>query len=492
MDVKELTNKELSRELEITITAATLAQQVDTRVAEIQPTAQLKGFRPGKVPASYLKKTYGQQIMAELVQQSVSSESQKAIEERKERPAMQPEIELVGEAEAIINGTADLVFKMAYEIIPEIKLTDFSALTVKRPKVEIGATEVDEAMARLAESRVTYKPRGATAKARDKDSVKIDFLGKIDGEAFDGGAAEGFDLVLGSGQFIPGFEEQLIGTKAKDELDVKVTFPKDYGSENLAGKDAVFSVTVHEVAAPQEAKLDDEFAKTIGFDDLEKLRDAVEGQIRGDYDQMARAHLKKHVLDQLSETHDFALPPKMIEVEFEQIWNQFQQELAQENKQITDLDRSEDELRAEYQSLAARRVRTGLVLAEVGMVNDIQVSNEELNQGLIERLRQFPGQEQQAMEYFQKNPEAMAQIRAPIFEEKTIDFICEKATIEDVEMDIETLMAGPVDEADQRPTKKESAKKKPAKKATAKKAPAKKAATKKKSTKEGESGTKSD
>ena len=480
MNIKEINVEGLAREVQITIAATDLAKQLDDKIESVKGQVQIKGFRPGKVPAAHVRKTFGEQLMGEIIQETVNTSSQKMLTDREERPAMQPEIKLVGEVDAIVAGTADLVYDIKYEIIPPITLTDFSKLKLEKPTVEVDDARVQEALERLASSRKEYVARKKTAKAQNGDRVKIDFLGRIDGEAFEGGAGEGFDLELGSGQFIPGFEEQLVGTKAGDKIDVSVDFPADYGSADLAGKAAVFECTVHEVSEPKDAKISEEFASSLGMGSLDKLKEAMREQIGADYSQMSRGHLKKDLLDQLADTHDFDLPPSMVELEFEQIWGQFQQELTSQEKTIEDLDESEDDLRAEYRGIAVRRVRTGLVLAEVGNNNAIEVSQEELNQGLMQRVQQFPGQEQQVFEYFQKNPEAMGQIRAPLFEEKVVDFICEMATVSDKKVSLEELMVEPgADSQDKPKAKKPAAKKAPAKKAPAKKAEAKKPAAKK-------------
>ena len=473
MNIKEVSAEGLSRELQITVPAADLVAKLDARIDEIKGTVQLKGFRPGKVPAAHIRKTYGDQLMGEVIQETVSETSQKMLTEREERPAMQPEIKLVGEVDPVIQGEGDLVYDIVFDIIPPIDLINFSTVKLTRPVVEVDDEKVDEALERLASSRKDFEPRGKTAKAREGDRVKIDFVGRIDGEAFEGGTAEGFELELGSGQFIPGFEDQLVGTKAGDTKDVEVSFPEEYGNAELAGKPSVFEVTVHEVSAPKEAEINEEFATSLGMESLEKLRDAIRDQIGNDYGQMSRGHLKKDLLDQLSDGHSFELPPSMVTLEFDQIWQQFQNELEQQGQKMEDLDESEDDLRAEYKGIAERRVRTGLVLAEVGSKNEIEVTQEELNQGLIQRVQQFPGQEQQVFEYFQKNPEAMAQIRAPLFEEKVVDFICEMADVTDTPVSVEALMAEPGAAVEEKPAKK------PAKKAAAKKTETKKAAPKK-------------
>lgn len=485
MNIKEVSAEGLAREVQITIAAADLVAKLDAKIDEIKGQVQLKGFRPGKVPAAHIRKTYGQSLMGEIVQETVNESSQKMLTDRDERPALQPEIKLAGEVDEVLEGKADLVYDMSYEVIPAITLTDFAKLKLEKPVVDVDDTQVEEALGRLAEGRKDFEPRGKTAKAKEGDRVKIDFIGRIDGEAFDGGAGEGFDLELGSGQFIPGFEEQLIGTKAGDKKDVEVSFPEEYGASELAGKAAVFECTVHEVSAPKAAEINEEFATSLGMESLDKLKEAIREQISNDYNQMSRGHMKKDLLDQLSDQHDFELPPGMVEMEFNQIWQQFEQELLNDQKKIEDLDESEDELRADYRSIAERRVRTGLVLAEVGNNEKIEVTQDELNQGLMQRVQQFPGQEQQVFEYFQQNPEAMAQIRAPIFEEKVVDFIVELASVTEKKVTLEELMVEPGAEEEAKPKKAAAKKKAPAKKAAAKKAddgekkPAKKAAAKK-------------
>ena len=481
MNIKEVSAEGLAREVQITVAAADLAGKLETKIDSIKDQVQLKGFRPGKVPIAHIRKTYGEQLMGEIIQETVNESSQQMLTDRDERPAMQPEIKLVGEADDIIGGKADLVYDVTYEVIPPIELTDFAKLKLEKPVVDVDDARVDEALERLASSRKDFVASVKTAKAQEGDRVKIDFIGRIDGEAFEGGAGEGFDLELGSGQFIPGFEEQLVGCKAGDKKNVEVSFPEEYGASELAGKAAVFECTVHEVSEPKDAEITEEFATSLGMESLEKLKEAMREQIGRDYEQMSRGHMKKDLLDQLSDSHSFDLPPSMVEMEFNQIWHQFEHEIENNEQKIDDLDESEEDLRTEYRSIAERRVRTGLVLAEVGNNNEIQVSQEELNQGLMQRVQQFPGQEQQVFEYFQQNPEAMAQIRAPIFEEKVVDFICELATVSDKSVSLEELMQEPgSEEADKPKAKKAAAKKAPAKKAAAKKPAAKKPAAKKK------------
>ena len=473
MQIEETSAEGLSRELKITVAKDNLASRLDTKLLELKDQVQLKGFRKGKVPVAHLKKVYGSRLMSEILQEVVNDQSQQVLTDRDERPALQPEVNLDGDIENVISGDADFVFNMIYDIIPPITLAKFKDISLDRKVAEISDTEVDESIQRLAQSRKQFEPKAKTAKAASGDSVKIDFLGKIDDEPFEGGAAEGFELELGSNQFIPGFEDQIIGKKAGDSFDIEVSFPEDYGNADLANKAAVFETTVHEVSGPKEIEINDEFATSMGMESLDQLKEMVHEQIGKDYHNFSREQVKRDLLDKLSDAHDFELPTRMVDLEFNQIWHQFESELENQSKKIDELDETEDELRTEYREIAERRVRTGLVLAEIGSTNEIEVTQEEINQGLMERVRQFPGQEQEVFNYFRNNPEAMAQIRAPLFENKVIDFVIEQAEVTDITVSIEELMAPP-EEAEEKP----KAKKKPAKKAPAKKAAAKKADTK--------------
>ena len=381
--------------------------------------------------------------MSEVIQDAVGTSSQKALEEQSLRPALQPQIDLEGEIEQVLDGKADLTYKMSFEIIPSFEMADFSKLSVERPVAEASEADIDEALNRLAENQKNFAPKADDSVAEEGDLLTIDFLGKIDGVAFEGGAAEDAKLEIGSGRFIPGFEEQLKGAKAGDAIAVKVTFPADYGAENLAGKDAVFDVTVKAVEAPAPVALDDEFAKRFGFDELAKLREAMAAQIKGDYSRMSRMHLKRALLDALDEAHSFELPPSMVEQEFTQIWSQFEHELQHQGKTAADLDEPEEGIRADYRKIAERRVRLGLLLAEVGEKNKITVAEQELSGALAERARQFPGQERQVYEFYRKNPQAIAELRAPLFEDKVIDFIAELAKVTDKTVTRDELFADP-------------------------------------------------
>ena len=493
MQVTETLSEGLKREFKVVIEAADLNNRLDAKLDEIKGQVQLKGFRPGKVPKSHLKKTYGKSVMSDVIQETVTETSQKAIEERELKPALQPNIELDGEVEPVIEGTADLAYKLTFEVMPEFDLPDFSVLKLSRPVVEVSDEEVDESIARMAEQQQNFEPKDEKAKAEDGDRLTIDFLGKVDDVAFEGGTAEGASLVLGSGQFIPGFEEQLVGAKAGDDVTVNVTFPDEYGAEHLAGKDAVFDVKVKEVAGAVETKIDDEFATQMGLESLDALKEALKGRIGEDYGRVSRNRVKRSLLDELDGLLDFELPPTMLEQELEQIIQQAQSEKAHsaeddDPEQDHDHDHSDveitDEEKEEYKTIAARRVRLGLLLSEVGTQNEVQVTQDEVNRAIAEQARNFPGQEQQVFQFYTQNQQAQAQIRAPLFEDKVVDYILELAKVTDETVTREALMEDPDAPAEDATEAKEE---KPKKKAAAKKkaAPKKKAAAKKKADKKG-------
>tara|TARA_R110000868_G_scaffold990_2_gene7446 strand:+ start:50156 stop:51505 length:1350 start_codon:yes stop_codon:yes gene_type:complete len=429
MEVTQTKAEGLSRTFAVKVPASELQAKLDERIEEIRPQMKLKGFRPGKVPASHVRKLYGQDLMGELINKLVTETNQKALEDNELRPAGQPDVQIDGDMEAVVKGQADLSYNMNVDVMPEFEPADVSKLAITRPVADVSQEQIDEALGRIAEQNTQYEARAKTAKAKDGDAVVMDFVGKIDGEAFEGGSAEQQTLVIGSGQFIPGFEDQLVGVKAGDEKDVTVTFPEEYGAADLAGKEAVFEVKVHEVRAPKTAELDDEFAKGLGLESLEQLTGLVKDQLKAEHDGASRAKAKRNLLDQLDEAHSFDLPPNMVEQEFNQIWQQLQAEMDAGRTADEDKDKSEDELKEEYRKIAERRVRLGLVLAEIGRVADVRISEQEVNQALIREARQYPGQETQVVEFFRNNPGAMAQLRAPIYEDKVVDHILEVAEI---------------------------------------------------------------
>ncbi len=441
MDVTQTQAEGLSRTFEVRVPASELQARLDARIDEIRPQMRLKGFRPGKVPAAHVKRMYGRSIMGELVEQLIKDAQDKAIEDADIRPASEPHMHMQSEVEEVLDGKADLAYHFHLDVMPEFEPADPATLTIERPVAEVAEAEIDEAIERLASQNATYEARGKTAKARDGDAVVIDYLGKVDGEPFEGGKAEEATLVLGSGRFIPGFEEQLVGVKAGAETEIEVTFPEDYPSTELAGKAAVFEIKVHEVREPKTPEIDDDFAKGLGIDSLEELRGMFRTQIESQYAQASRQKAKRDLLDRLDEAHAFDLPPKMVEQEFEQIWGQLQEEKAEGRIADEDADKSEEDLRAEYRKIAERRVRLGLVLAEIGRLNDIRITEQEVQQAVIAQARNYPGQERQFIEAVQRNPQMMASIRAPIYEEKVVDHIFDAATVNEKTVSKDELFA---------------------------------------------------
>lgn len=463
MQVVETGREGLKRELKITVPKSDMAERLSTRLNEMKGQVRLNGFRQGKVPVTHLRKLYGKQAMAEIVNDLINQQAGKLLNERGEKAAQQPEINMTEdekEAEAILAGEADFEFTMEYEVLPEFTAPDIASLEITRSVAEISDEEVDSQVLEIAESARSYDEK--KGKAADKDRVTMDYVGKIDGEPFDGGTDSDAKLVIGSGRFIPGFEEQLVGMKAGDEGVVKVTFPEDYGSADLAGKNAEFDVTVKAVESPGALEINDELAKQLGVEDAEKLREAVRGQIESQFGSFTRAKVKRQVLDQLDEKAELELPQKMVTQEFDNIWNQVTTELERAGKTFADEDTTEEDARAEYQGLAERRVRLGLVLAKIGEAEEIEVSEEELQRAVYDQVRQYPGQEQQVFDYFRNNPDAVAGLRAPLYEDKVVDIVVTKAKVTDKTVSKDELTAMDDEEAAPKAKKKAPAKKKPA------------------------------
>ncbi len=449
MQITETVSEGLRREYHVVVPQGDLDRKVIARLEEMKPRLHLKGFRPGKAPVSFLKKQYGKSMMGEVVEEVVNEGSKKAIEDNALKPAFAPRVEPVGELEQVVDGKADLEFTIKVDLMPEFDLADVSKLKIERLTAEVTDADIDEALRRLAEQSKTYTARPSGEKAELDDMVTMDFAGSIDGELFPGGKADDFNLVLGSGQFIPGFEEQLIGAIAGEGREVKVKFPDDYPEATLAGKDAVFAVTVKDVKKPDPTAIDDELAKRLGLDSLTTLKDRVRDQVKADFSRASRLHLKRRILDALDKEHSFPVPPAMVEGEFSGIWNAVEAELKREGKTAADEGKSEEELRQEYHDIAERRVRLGLILARLGEQNGLSVAADELQRAIAQRARQFPGQEQQVFEFYTKNAQAQAEIRAPIFEDKVVDFIAELADVTDRKVDRETLFLDP-DEAEEK------------------------------------------
>jgi len=438
MNVTETKSEGLSREFRVSIPKGELAAKLNDKITEMQPKMNLKGFRPGKVPAAHIKKMYGKSIMGDIVNDLVNESSSKALEEKSLRAASRPSIHLDVAADAVVAGEADLDYHMHVEVMPEFEPTDVSSISIERMVAEPTEDEINDSLKRIAENNKSYATK--EGKAEKDDQVVIDFVGSIDGEKFDGGAAEDMPLVIGSGRFIPGFEDQLIGVSAGDEVNVNVTFPEEYQVETLKGKPALFEVKVKEVKGPKETELNDEFAKTLGLEDLEALKGALKNQLSGDLNFATRQQVKRVLLDALDERHAFDLPPLMVKAEFDQIWAQFEQEKTAGRLSEEDKGKSDEDLKAEYQKIADRRVRLGLVLAEIGRRAGVQVTNEGLSQVLRQEASRYPGQERQVIDFYRQNPGALSQLQAPVYEEKVVDYILSKATVTDKSVTREELM----------------------------------------------------
>ncbi len=438
MNVTETKSEGLSREYRVSIPKDELAAKLSAKIKEIQPKVQLKGFRPGKVPPAHIRKMFGKSLMGEIVEAAVQETSTRALEEKALRAASRPSIQLDAPADKVVAGEADLDYRMSLEIMPEFEPADVTGIALERMVAEPTEDEINDALKRIAENNKAYDAKDGPAEK--DDAVLIDFVGSVDGEKFEGGAAEGHTLVIGSGRFIPGFEDQLIGVKAGDAKDINVTFPEDYAVETLKGKAAVFAVKVHEVKAPRTPEIDEEFAKTLGLDTLDALNNAVKTQLSGDLNFATRQQVKRVLLDALDERHSFELPPMMVKAEFDQIWAQFEQERNAGRLSDEDKNKSDEELKTEYHKIAERRVRLGLVLAEIGRRADVQITNEELGAALRQEAGRYPGQEKQVIEFYRNNPGALAQLRAPIYEEKVVDHILAKANITDKKVTREELM----------------------------------------------------
>jgi len=477
MQVTEKSSEGLSRTYEVVIPAADLAAKLDAKIEEMRPQVRLKGFRPGKVPASHIRKVFGKSIMGDVVNETMQESSQKALSNKDVTPATEPHVHMESDMDQVIDGKADLAYHIHLDVMPKFDPIKPGEIKLKRPVAEVADQEIDDSLKRLAETNPTYEDKGAK-KAVEGDRLTVDFVGSIDGEEFEGGKAEDIQIVLGQGGFIPGFEEGLIGAKKGDDKTIDATFPENYQAQHLAGKTAQFAVSVKSVEAQGETKIDDELAKSLGLDSLDALKDAIKSNLEREHQNQSRARVKRRLLDVLDTEHDFELPEKMVDAEFNQIWSQVQQDIEQGNLDDEDKDKSEDELKAEYRTIAERRVRLGLVLAEIGREGGVQVAEEEVARAVNQQASQYPGQERQVVEFYQSNPQALAQIRAPLYEEKVVDYVLELAEVEDETVAAEDLFKD--DDAPGQAAKKPAAKKKaPAKKAPAKKHAAKKPAAKK-------------
>ena len=493
MKISETRAEGLIREYAIVISAAEIDEQVAAKLAELATTVNMPGFRPGKVPMSVVKSRFGPQVQGEAMKNALDEGARQAIENNELRLASQPSVEITS-----YEDGKDLEAALSCEIMPAITMPDLAKLDIERPTLEAGDAEIDEALKNIADSNRPTVEVTAKRAAKAGDVVVIDFIGRIDGEAFEGGAAEGHSLELGSNSFIPGFEDGLVGAKAGETRDVNVSFPEEYQAAHLAGKPAVFEVTVKELREKGEASIDDQLGQNLGFEDLAGLREAVAGQINGQHATALRQALKKNVLDALATGEEFDVPPSLYKSEYENVARAMNPNAPaahdhdHDHDQPADHDHEhpaadegmDDDAKAEAKMVAERRVRLGLLLTEIGRVNNIEVTDEDTRQAVFEEARRYPGQEQMVLEYFQKNEQAMQQLAGPIFEDKTVDFILEMANVTEVQTDVETLYAAPEEGEGEAAAKKKPAKK-AAKKAAAKKAAAKKAAPKKAAAKKG-------
>jgi trigger factor len=440
MQVTETSAAGLKREYRVVVPAIDLEAKVNERLDDLKDRVQLRGFRPGKVPVAHLKRLYGKSAMAEAIEAVVREANSKIVTDHGFKLATEPKVVLPSEqgaVDGVIEGKSDLAYTVEIEIVPPITLADFKTIKLTRLKAEVADAEIDQALQSIAEQNRPFVPK--TEGAANGDRVTISFEGSIDGTRFEGGTGTDVPIVLGAGQFIPGFEEHLAALKPGDSTSFEVKFPDDYRSSALAGKKAAFAVSVKSVDAPGTVTIDDDFAKTLGMESLAKLRDAVKERIAREHAAASRQKLKRALLDQLDERHKFEPPPSLVEQEFNSVWSQVENDLKQHNRTFADEGTTEEKAREEYRGIAERRVRLGLVIAEIGEKNNIKVTEEQLKGALMEQVRQFPGQERQIWEYYQKNPAALAALRAPLFEDKVVDFLVELAEVADKQVSRDEL-----------------------------------------------------
>ena len=476
MQAQETQNEGLKRAYRLTVTVADIEARIDAEVTKLAPQIKMPGFRPGKVPANLVKKMHRDQLMQDALNSSIQDGVQKTITENKLRPATQPQVHL----DQQYAPGKDAVVDFHFEVLPAIPAVAIDDLNLERLQVEAEGAEIDTALERLVGGQKRFEAAAKTYKATTGDVVVIDFEGKVDGVPFDGGKGEAMSVELGSGQLIPGFEDQMVGLKANDAKVVNVTFPEDYGSKDLAGKAATFDIVVGEVRKPADAKLDDEMAKSFGLESLDKLKEVMKVQVEQELNGLTRTYMKRQLLDQLAAAHDFEVPPAMVEAEFEQIWSQLEQEVEREEDPVAARAEMEAE-REDYRDIAVRRVRLGLLLSEIGQGNGVEVSGQEMNMLVQQAAQQYrPDDRQRFVQYLQENPMAAAQLRAPLFEDKVVDFLFARAKVSDKTVTRAVLEAAIEAEPEAKPAKKAPAKKAAAKKEEAADAkPAKKAAPKK-------------
>ena len=442
MQVTETLAEGLKHEFKVSVPASDLDAKAGAKLVDLKDKVKLNGFRPGKVPVSHLKKVYGRSVMAETIDQTIRDTNTQIFTDRGFRLATEPKITMpteTKEVEELLAGKTDLTYTVAIEVVPTIQLADFKTFSVEKPVVEVTDAEVDEAIKRIADQNRPYAAKAEGAKAETGDRVTISFKGSINGELFDGGTGEGIPVVIGAGQFIPGFEEQLIGMAVGETRTLKVSFPKNYASEKLAGQPAEFETTATLIEAPGETTIDDEFAKTLGLESLDKLKEAARERLVAEFAGATRQRVKRALLDRLDDSHKFEAPPSLIEEEFNLMWNSIKAEMESSGKTFADEDTTEEAAKEEYHKIADRRVRLGLVLSEIGEKNKITVTDDEVSRAVIERARSMPGREKEVWDYYRSNANALAQLRAPIYEDKVVDFILELANVTEKKVSREDL-----------------------------------------------------
>ena len=442
MQVTETLSEGLKREFKVVVPAAELDAKVNVRLDELKDRVRINGFRPGKVPVAHLKRMYGRSTMAEVIDATVRDTNNQIVSERGYKLAADPKVTLPTEQDAVeklISGQSDLDYTMAVEIVPPIELTDFKTIKLTKLTSEVTDAEVAEAIARISEQNKPFSAKPEGEKAAKDDRVVISFAGTIDGKPFEGGSGDDSVVMIGSNTFIPGFEDQLIGIAAGETRTLKVTFPAHYPKAELAGKNAEFVVTAKSIESPGTVTVDDDFAKSLGLESLVKLREAVKDRIGREHVAMSRQKLKRALLDELDVRHKFEPPPSLVEEEFDRVWKSVLAEMENEKKSFADEDTTEEKAKAEYRAIAERRVRLGLVLAEIGEKNTITVTEDEMSRAIMERARQFAGQEQRVWDYYRQNPQAVAALRAPIYEEKVVDFLLELASVTENKVSREEL-----------------------------------------------------
>jgi trigger factor len=450
MQVTQTLAEGLKREFKVVVPAEDLASRANQQLEEMKDKVRINGFRPGKVPVAHLKRLYGRSVMADIVNSMVGEANKKIVDDNQIKLAMEPKLDFEGGDEgvkSVLEGSTDFAWTVSVEVLPSFEIGDVSGIAIEKPVAAVDEAEVTSRLEDLARRNVAYADRAKGAKAADKNRVVVDFVGKMDGEPFEGGSGTDISVDLGSNSFIPGFEDQLLGVEAGDEKTIEVTFPGNYLAANLAGKAATFDVTVKAVQEAGELKVDDELAKSVGLESLDKLKEAIKTSLERDYQAASRRKVKRQLLDALDEKFTFELPPTLVEQEFENVWRQVEQDMKSSNRTFADEDTTEEAAKDDYRRIAARRVRLGLVLAEIGEKNGIQVTEEEVTRAVVDRARQFPGQEQQVWEFYRKTPSEIAELRAPIFEDKVVDYLLELAKVTEKTVSKDELLKEDEEEA---------------------------------------------